>query len=204
MRTTPSASRTGRPRRSTSTSPTPCGPSSPTAATRCIRTATTATRCCRAFRSAPTPTTTRRSTATRRAGCCTACSTCPTSRPRCTRSACTSACANRTASQQLQRLCELIETEVPAGEPLVVAGDFNDWRLAAHERLLRCAGLHEVFVAAHGASREDLPGALAAAAARPHLRAQRPRRTAVAAAVAAVVAPVGPRAAGGGDRTVSA
>jgi endonuclease/exonuclease/phosphatase family metal-dependent hydrolase len=29
--------------------------------------------------------------------------------------------------RQVQRLAEFIEAEVPAGEPLLVAGDFNDW-----------------------------------------------------------------------------
>jgi endonuclease/exonuclease/phosphatase family metal-dependent hydrolase len=59
--------------------------------------------------------------------------------------------------QQLQRLCMLIDEEVPADAPLVVAGDFNDWRMRAHERLLRCAGLHEVFVAANGKAAKTFP-----------------------------------------------
>ncbi len=63
----------------------------------------------------------------------------------------------RHRGRQLHRLCELIEQEVPADAPLIVAGDFNDWRLAAHERLRRCASLREVFVAAHGQAARTYP-----------------------------------------------
>jgi endonuclease/exonuclease/phosphatase family metal-dependent hydrolase len=58
---------------------------------------------------------------------------------------------------QLDRLCGLIEGDVPSGAPLVVAGDFNDWRKRAHARLLRCAGLQEVFVAATGRAAKTFP-----------------------------------------------
>ncbi|NYT69943.1 endonuclease/exonuclease/phosphatase family protein [Pusillimonas noertemannii] len=51
--------------------------------------------------------------------------------------------------QQLRRLCELVHTAVPDGEPAVVAGDFNDWRLKAGRHLDDC-GLIDVFAAAHG------------------------------------------------------
>jgi endonuclease/exonuclease/phosphatase family metal-dependent hydrolase len=94
------------------------------------RTATTAMRCCRAFRSAPIRTTMLRSAHSRRAGCCTACSTCRARR----RAACDLR-APRTAEahrgKQMQQLCALIQKEVPPDAPLVVAGDFNDWRQAA-------------------------------------------------------------------------
>lgn len=58
---------------------------------------------------------------------------------------------------QLQLLCSLIDTSVPATAPLVVAGDFNDWRVKAHQSLNRCAGLHEVFVHADGAAAKTFP-----------------------------------------------
>ena len=35
---------------------------------------------------------------------------------------------------KLRRLCERIESHVPHGEPLVIAGDFNDWRSRATAR----------------------------------------------------------------------
>jgi endonuclease/exonuclease/phosphatase family metal-dependent hydrolase len=59
-------------------------------------------------------------------------------------------------SLQLRQLCELASREVPADAPLVVAGDFNDWRLRGH-RLLSACGLHEVFVSAQGAPARTFP-----------------------------------------------
>ena len=46
--------------------------------------------------------------------------------------------------QQLARLCETVRVEVPADAPLVVAGDFNDWRSRA-DAILAPSGLTEVF-----------------------------------------------------------
>ena len=63
----------------------------------------------------------------------------------------------RERGHQLDLLCRLIEREVPAEAPLVVAGDFNDWRKRAHERLARGAGLREVFVAATGQAARTYP-----------------------------------------------
>jgi endonuclease/exonuclease/phosphatase family metal-dependent hydrolase len=51
--------------------------------------------------------------------------------------------------RQLDLLHEIIEREVPADAPLIVAGDFNDWRRRGHP-LLERSGLHEVFLEAHG------------------------------------------------------
>jgi endonuclease/exonuclease/phosphatase family metal-dependent hydrolase len=59
--------------------------------------------------------------------------------------------------RQLEQLCRLIEREVPPAAPLVVAGDFNDWRMAAHDRLLACAGLREVYAAAYGQAAKTFP-----------------------------------------------
>jgi endonuclease/exonuclease/phosphatase family metal-dependent hydrolase len=58
---------------------------------------------------------------------------------------------------QLQLLCELVELEVPRDAPLVIAGDFNDWRLRAHEVLQRCGGLREIYVDAHGHAARTFP-----------------------------------------------
>lgn len=52
-------------------------------------------------------------------------------------------------SRQLKSLCDLVQTVVPDGEPAVVAGDFNDWRLRADRHLQSC-GLVDVFAHAHG------------------------------------------------------
>ncbi len=58
---------------------------------------------------------------------------------------------------QLGRLCQQIEEKTPPDAPLVVAGDFNDWRLRAHARLRRCAGLVEVFVQTTGSAARTFP-----------------------------------------------
>jgi endonuclease/exonuclease/phosphatase family metal-dependent hydrolase len=59
--------------------------------------------------------------------------------------------------QQLDLLCKITHTEVPADAPLIVAGDFNDWRRRANEVLLREAGLHEIFVTAYGEPAKTFP-----------------------------------------------
>ena len=59
--------------------------------------------------------------------------------------------------RQLALLCNLIHREVPADAPLIVAGDFNDWRRNAHRILARGGGLHEVFVQAHGRAARTFP-----------------------------------------------
>ena len=60
-------------------------------------------------------------------------------------------------SRQLALLCELVEREVPADAPLVVAGDFNDWRRSAHRVLEHRAGLREVFLHSGGTSARTFP-----------------------------------------------
>jgi len=58
--------------------------------------------------------------------------------------------------QQLALMCDLVTNEIPADAPLVVAGDFNDWRLEGHPRLRDC-GLTEVFEAADGKLARTFP-----------------------------------------------
>ena len=57
---------------------------------------------------------------------------------------------------QLARLCRTVQREVPPGAPLVVAGDFNDWRLRA-DATLAPSGLQEVFRAAFGRHARSFP-----------------------------------------------
>ena len=59
--------------------------------------------------------------------------------------------------QQLELLCHIVRDEVPADAPLVVAGDFNDWRGRAHDILADGANLREVFVHANGAAAKTFP-----------------------------------------------
>jgi endonuclease/exonuclease/phosphatase family metal-dependent hydrolase len=54
-------------------------------------------------------------------------------------------------------LCTLIDTAIPEDAPLVIAGDFNDWRLKAHAMLERCAGLQEAFVQSLGRAARTFP-----------------------------------------------
>jgi endonuclease/exonuclease/phosphatase family metal-dependent hydrolase len=58
--------------------------------------------------------------------------------------------------QQLALLCEILDNEVPADAPLIVAGDFNDWRRRGHPVLARC-GLNEVFLQHGGALAKTFP-----------------------------------------------
>lgn len=51
--------------------------------------------------------------------------------------------------RQLQLLCDVLHDAVPEDAPLIVAGDFNDWRRRGHPVMARC-GLQEVFLAAQG------------------------------------------------------
>lgn len=59
--------------------------------------------------------------------------------------------------RQLQALCELLESGLlPRDAPLVVAGDFNDWRRQADPILAQC-GLREAFVDATGRHARSFP-----------------------------------------------
>lgn len=58
--------------------------------------------------------------------------------------------------QQLERLCHLVHERIPPDVPLLVAGDFNDWRLRADALLARC-GLREAFREAHGRLARTFP-----------------------------------------------
>lgn len=57
---------------------------------------------------------------------------------------------------QLRRLVEVLAARIPADAAVVVAGDFNDWRGAAHPVLLQ-AGLTEVHQARHGRLARSFP-----------------------------------------------
>ena len=61
--------------------------------------------------------------------------------------------------QQMQMLCDLVRNEIPPHAPVVVAGDFNDWRHRAHA-VLEQAELHEVFVRANGQAARTFPARL--------------------------------------------
>lgn len=58
-------------------------------------------------------------------------------------------------NQQLKLLCQLLDS-LPPEAPVVVAGDFNDWRQRADRQLAAC-GLFEVFSQAFGAPARSFP-----------------------------------------------
>ena len=62
--------------------------------------------------------------------------------------------------QQMDLLCDMVRNDIPADAPVVVAGDFNDWRVQAHKQLEKGAGLHEIFVQAHGHAARTFPARL--------------------------------------------
>lgn len=57
---------------------------------------------------------------------------------------------------QIDSLCELIQQRIPADAPLIVGGDFNDWRGLGNRRLLDC-GLREAFVDVSGKPARSFP-----------------------------------------------
>jgi len=61
--------------------------------------------------------------------------------------------------QQIALLCRMVESEIPADAPLIVAGDFNDWRKRGHAALQH-AGLHEAFEDADGELARTFPARL--------------------------------------------
>ena len=62
--------------------------------------------------------------------------------------------------EEVQRLCRLIDEEIPQQAPLIVAGDFNDWGFGAHRRLQGCSPLREVFIATQRRAARTYPARL--------------------------------------------
>ncbi len=63
-------------------------------------------------------------------------------------------------SRQMERLRQRIERMVPPRAPLVVAGDFNDWRQRATRELAHPLNLYEVFELVKGRAARTFPAAL--------------------------------------------
>jgi endonuclease/exonuclease/phosphatase family metal-dependent hydrolase len=59
--------------------------------------------------------------------------------------------------QQIGALIERLHREVPDGDPVIVAGDFNDWRNLAGRRLASSLGLQEAFRDHRGKSARSFP-----------------------------------------------
>jgi endonuclease/exonuclease/phosphatase family metal-dependent hydrolase len=58
---------------------------------------------------------------------------------------------------QLERLCERIQSHVPPGEPLIIGGDFNDWRLRATPILGQKLQTREAYHLVHGEHARTFP-----------------------------------------------
>ena len=66
----------------------------------------------------------------------------------------------RERASQLSTLVKRISSHVPAGEPLVIAGDFNDWRGRAEHFLHHDLGVREVFKSTKGSYARTFPAML--------------------------------------------
>jgi endonuclease/exonuclease/phosphatase family metal-dependent hydrolase len=60
-------------------------------------------------------------------------------------------------SEQLRRLCRMMDEKIPPRDAVVVAGDFNDWRHAANSVLKSLGGFEEVYLQANGRLAKTFP-----------------------------------------------
>lgn len=66
----------------------------------------------------------------------------------------------RSRRRQMDALASRLESIVPANAPLIIAGDFNDWRNRAHDWLAERLGMVEVFAGIVGRPPRSFPSAL--------------------------------------------
>lgn len=66
----------------------------------------------------------------------------------------------RSRRQQIDALANRIEALVPTAAPLIIAGDFNDWRNHAQDLLAGRLGLNEVFGGGTGRPTRSFPATL--------------------------------------------
>jgi endonuclease/exonuclease/phosphatase family metal-dependent hydrolase len=59
--------------------------------------------------------------------------------------------------QQLDWLRQCLDEQIPPQDPLIIAGDFNDWRLRIHHKLTQYTGVQEIFVATQGVAARTFP-----------------------------------------------
>jgi endonuclease/exonuclease/phosphatase family metal-dependent hydrolase len=63
----------------------------------------------------------------------------------------------RERRKQLDILAERINSHVPFNDPLIIGGDFNDWRSRAERHLHDDLGVKEVFKVFHGTHARSFP-----------------------------------------------
>lgn len=61
---------------------------------------------------------------------------------------------------QMAALAERLDQLIPHASPLIIAGDFNDWRNQADQHLAKRLGLQEVFAGHHGEPARSFPAIL--------------------------------------------
>lgn len=66
----------------------------------------------------------------------------------------------RSRKRQLEALANRLDHWAPGNGPLIVAGDFNDWRNQAGDLLARRLGMYEVFSGPYGRPVRSFPAAL--------------------------------------------
>lgn len=59
--------------------------------------------------------------------------------------------------KQIKVLCERIREKIPQNEPLIIAGDFNDWRSHINVQLETLLGIDEVFKTLRGSYARSFP-----------------------------------------------
>lgn len=59
--------------------------------------------------------------------------------------------------KQIETLCDRIRSHVPSDDPLVIAGDFNDWRSHSQKQLEVTLGLQEIFKTLRGSYARSFP-----------------------------------------------
>jgi endonuclease/exonuclease/phosphatase family metal-dependent hydrolase len=59
--------------------------------------------------------------------------------------------------KQLLLMEKIIETQIPTTAPLIIAGDFNDWRMRGHSLIVQRLRLHEAFAGSHGKPARTFP-----------------------------------------------
>jgi len=59
--------------------------------------------------------------------------------------------------KQIQQIRKFIEEKIPKESPLVLAGDFNDWRGKAHDQLAKPLGLFDAFDLINGKLAKSYP-----------------------------------------------
>ena len=63
----------------------------------------------------------------------------------------------RSRQRQMRALAEKLDDWAPGNSPLIIAGDFNDWRNRAHDHLAERLNLTEVFVGIQGRPARSFP-----------------------------------------------